>query len=158
MKIIKYTMLVLFIIGCFCFAKIMIYMFTGNVQYNKTNWSATTTQPIIDLPNEEYDCKKLKAVIGADVEFCKLKTARPIIFGQPMVMGDFNRLANRIRITHETTNDAIAHEFIHYAIACKEITKDEELCVRSAQKMLLELNLIKQHEMVKFAKKQMPTM
>lgn len=143
MKIIKYTILVLFIIGCFSFAKILIYLFTDNVQYNKTNWNATTTQPIINLPNEEYDCKKLKAVIGDDVEFCKLKIARPIIFGQPMVMGDFNRSTNRIRITHETSNDGIAHEFIHYAIACKEITKDEELCVRSAQKMLLELNLIK---------------
>jgi len=142
MKIIKYTILVLFIIGCFCFTKIMIYMFTGNVQHNKTNWNATSSLPIIDLPNEEYDCKKLKAVIGDDIELCTLKFARPIIYGQPMTMGDFNRWTNKIRITNETSNDGTAHEFIHYAIACKEITKDEELCVRSAQKMLLELNLI----------------
>lgn len=143
MKTIKYSILVLFIIGCFCLAKILIYLFTDNVQYNKINWNATTNQKVIDLPDTPYECKTLKAVIGNDVEFCKLKIARPIQFGKAMTMGDFNRSKTKIRITQETTNDAIAHEFIHYAIACKEITKDEELCVRSAHKMLLELNLIK---------------
>jgi hypothetical protein len=59
-----------------------------------------------------------------------------------MVMGDFNSSNNKIRITQETKNDAIAHELKHYAISCTRKTSDEELCVRSAQKMELELNLI----------------
>lgn len=146
MKTLKYAILILFIIGLFCLAKIMVFLFTDQLQYNiqpsKTVWDATTTQKIIDLPNEPYDCKILKAVIGNDVELCKLKIARPIIYGQPMVMGDFNSSTNRIRITKETKNDSIVHELKHYAISCTRKTKDEELCVRSAQKMELELNLI----------------
>ena len=110
---------------------------------NQIIWDATTTQKVIELPDAPYDCKILKAVIGDDVEFCKLKIARPIIYGQPMVMGDFNSQTNTIRITKETSNDAIVHEFIHYAISCEKKTKDNELCVRSAQKMLSELNIIK---------------
>ena len=110
---------------------------------NQIIWDAVTTQKIIELPDSPYDCKILKAVIGGDVEFCKLKIARPIVFGQPMVMGDFNRTTNRIRITQETNNSSIAHELKHYAISCTRKTGDEELCVRSAQKMELELDLIK---------------
>jgi hypothetical protein len=143
MKALKYAIIVFIITWCLCLARILVYVFTDNVQYNKTNWNATTTQKVVDLPSAPYNCKKLEAVIGNNVDFCKLKIARPVESGKPYVMGDFNRSNNMIRITKETPNDSIVHEFMHYAISCTRATKDEELCVRSAQKMMLELDLIK---------------
>jgi len=106
-------------------------------------WDAVSNQKVVDLPEKSYKCQTLVAVIGDNVTFCKLEEKRPIQNGVPMVMGDFNSSTNKIRITKETSNDAIVHELVHYAISCTRKTKDEELCVRSAQKMMLELKLIK---------------
>lgn len=140
MKFLKISIVIFIVCAIVLLIKLTIFYSTTQ---NQIIWDATTTQKVIELPDAPYDCKILKAVIGDDVEFCKLKIARPIVFGQPMVMGDFNRLTNRIRITKETNNSSIAHELKHYAISCTRKTGDEELCVRSAQKMELELDLIK---------------
>lgn len=140
MKLLKYSIL-LFLISTLILSLKLTIFYPPN--QNQIIWNGTTTQKIIDLPNAPYDCKILKAVVGKDINFCKLTIARIQEMGKPTVMGDFNSTTNTIRITKETTNDAIVHELIHYAIRCKVETKDEELCVRSAQKMALELDLIK---------------
>lgn len=139
MKTIKYLLVFALVVVIF----LMGYEFFNPAPKNVVIWDAVTTQKVIELPDSPYKCKTLVAVIGDNVTFCKLEIPHPIVSGVPMVRGDYNLSTNKIRITQETTNDAIAHELKHYAIACTRKTKDEELCVRSAQKMELELDLIK---------------
>ena len=87
MKFLKISIVIFIVCAIVLLIKLTIFYPTTQ---NQIIWDATTTQKVIELPDAPYDCKILKAVIGDDVEFCKLKITRPIIYGQPMVMGDFN--------------------------------------------------------------------
>jgi len=140
MRFLKYSILLFLVCAFILFLKLTVFYPS---KQNAIVWNGTTTEKIIDLPTAPYDCKILVAVVGKNVNFCKLTINRPMVIGKPNVMGDFNTFTNTIRVTKETSNDSIVHEFIHYAITCEKKTKDNEMCVRSAQKMLLELNLIK---------------
>lgn len=139
MKFLKYSIVLFIVCAAILLLKLTIFYPTEK----QIVWDVATTEKIIELPNSPYECVKMKAVIGEDVNFCKLQVARPVQIGKPTVMGDFNSYTNTVRITQETSNDAIVHEFIHYAIDCTRKTNNEELCVRSAQKLSLDLNLIK---------------
>lgn len=135
--------IVILIISLPAIANLLYINKTNHIQQN-VSWNVYTTEKAIELPRDEklYNCKMLKAVIGQDLKYCILKDKRPVEVNKVYVMGEFNSLLNRITVSQETRNSSRVHEFLHYVVSCVRETNQEELCVRSGQKMLEELNYI----------------
>lgn len=120
----------------------MIWLSSQEKQHTVEWAKEVKTEGVIQLPDNPYNCKLLKAVVGKDLNYCELAVERPILPNRNMVMGDYTPSINRIRVTQETSNDSKVHEFLHQTISCYQKYKENELCVLSAQKMMLELKLI----------------
>lgn len=109
-----------------------------------TNWSATTAQAIIGLPQElkYYNCIEMKPLLGK-LTYCELKQDRKLNPEQPIVKGEFHPSKDLIIMDYKPMKRHIIHELGHNLLDCYQNYKENEMCVRSNDKLIEDLKVLK---------------